>query len=377
MELKELQAHWNALGKTDPLWAILSDPEKKGGHWDIEQFLQTGDEEISRVMQYVDSLEINLRKDKALDFGCGVGRLTQALCRYFKCCVGVDIAQSMIEQANYFNAYQDRCQYYLNETNDLSIFKDNSIDFIYSNLVLQHMEPAYSKNYIKEFIRIVSPGGLVLFQLPSDIIPLGTNIDTKPNQTSNAQPLPTQAFRAYIDLQFIPKEMESGSQILLHAKVKNISDFTWPVSGNLDGKYQLKSSTRWFDEAGTAISADDIKTILPNDLKPSEEIELPLLISTPKLEGTFVLELDMLQEGVAWFKDKGSTPRTFTINLKRTKHGETSLDIQATTPIIQMYGVTRRTVEQIIEEAGGKCIEIQKNNLAGEHWTSFQYTVTK
>jgi SAM-dependent methyltransferase len=48
----------------------------------------------------------------------------------------------------------------------LKLFNDNDFDFIYSNITLQHMAPRYSQKYIQEFLRILSPEGLLVFQLP-------------------------------------------------------------------------------------------------------------------------------------------------------------------------------------------------------------------
>lgn len=42
MELAELQKHWHTYGKEDPLWAILTVPEFKGGKWDPDDFFQRG-----------------------------------------------------------------------------------------------------------------------------------------------------------------------------------------------------------------------------------------------------------------------------------------------------------------------------------------------
>ena len=36
------QELWDGHARRDPLWAILSDPAKKGGRWDTERFFQTG-----------------------------------------------------------------------------------------------------------------------------------------------------------------------------------------------------------------------------------------------------------------------------------------------------------------------------------------------
>ena len=111
-----------------------------------------------------------LTRKKTLDFGCGVGRLTQALASYFDEVHGVDIAPSMIELAKQHNFYKHKCFYHLNERDNLQLFGDRSFNFIYTNITLQHIHPTYSKNYIKEFLRILAPGGLLIMQLPSEKI---------------------------------------------------------------------------------------------------------------------------------------------------------------------------------------------------------------
>lgn len=167
MSIRDLQKNWNEFGKMDPLWSILTSPNKKGGKWDIHEFFATGKREIGAAMEHTKSLAINVPRRKALDFGCGVGRLTQALAHYFDEVYGVDIAPSMIELAKKYNRHGDKCHYYLNETNDLKLFPNNSFDLIYTAITLQHMEPRYSKNYIKGFLRILAPHGVLIFQLPS------------------------------------------------------------------------------------------------------------------------------------------------------------------------------------------------------------------
>ncbi len=169
MDLKELQKNWDEFAKTDPLHAIYR-PDEKGKKWDLEEFFKLGEKEIRAVMKDLESLQVQVTfsRTRALDFGCGVGRLTQALAAYFKEVVGLDIAPAMIELARKYNRYPDQCRYVLNDANDLKFLSDNSFDFIYSNITLQHMEPRYSENYLKEFMRILTPGGFVIFQLPSE-----------------------------------------------------------------------------------------------------------------------------------------------------------------------------------------------------------------
>jgi SAM-dependent methyltransferase len=169
MDLLHLQENWEGLAKTDPLWSILADPEKKSGKWQLPEFFKTGEEEIARLMSYVESLRIEIAHRRALDFGCGIGRLTQPLADHFDEAYGVDIAPTMIALANKYNHHGDMCKYYLNERDDLKIFPDDTFNLIYSNLTLQHMEKKYFLGYMREFLRVLAHGGLLVFQLPSEM----------------------------------------------------------------------------------------------------------------------------------------------------------------------------------------------------------------
>ena len=91
--------NWNKFGRTDPLWAIMTHPDKKGNKWEREEFFETGVKEIENIMKDIQSLDIHFQTNRALDFGCGIGRLTQALAIYFEEVYGIDIAPSMIKLA--------------------------------------------------------------------------------------------------------------------------------------------------------------------------------------------------------------------------------------------------------------------------------------
>jgi len=175
MDIKELQKNWDNLGKTDPLWATLSHSGKKGNKWQVEEFFKTGVKEIDEVMEYIEKLDIKVQGKRALDFGCAVGRLTQALANYFGEVCGVDIAPSMIELAKKYNRQGNKCKYYLNENTGLKLFNENNFDFIYTNITFLHMEPRYSKAYIKEFLRLLTPNGLLIFWLPSKPVMVNRN----------------------------------------------------------------------------------------------------------------------------------------------------------------------------------------------------------
>lgn len=174
MDLKQLGQNWHEFGRRDPFWAILSLPGKEGNKWDLEEFFATGRKEIDAALEFVASQGLRVNHGRALDFGCGAGRLTQALAQRFEETYGVDIAPSMIKLANSYNQYPESCHYQLNEASDLSQFASGHFDFIYTCRVLQHMKPEFAFNYIGEFIRILRPGGVIVMQEPTERLPVQT-----------------------------------------------------------------------------------------------------------------------------------------------------------------------------------------------------------
>jgi ubiquinone/menaquinone biosynthesis C-methylase UbiE len=155
------------MGKIDPMEAILFHADEKLGGKNLQKFFTTGEGEINSALETIAQYGITLTRKKALDFGCGMGRLTQALAQHFQEVYGVDIAPSMVELANQYNRHIGNCHYILNETEDLAMFSDHTFDLIYSVITLQHMQPRYAKHYLTEFIRTLAPGGVLIFQIPS------------------------------------------------------------------------------------------------------------------------------------------------------------------------------------------------------------------
>ncbi len=155
---------WEELAIADPLWAILSSPEWRRGRWDHEQFFATGEAEIAEVLGVAARLGFPKEHERALDFGCGVGRLTRALAGSFQEGVGVDISEEMVRLARELNDGRN-CRFELNVRSELGAFETGSFDFVYSSLVLQHMpRKELIRSYVGEFLRVLRPGGLAVFQ---------------------------------------------------------------------------------------------------------------------------------------------------------------------------------------------------------------------
>ncbi len=163
--LKDIKANWEEFARTDPLWSILPMADKKNNRWTIQELFLTGQDEIRSVMEHVNRIGIPVGSQRALDFGCGVGRLTHALADHFKEVWGVDISAGMIDLAEKYNLRPDRCRFLVNEREDLRDFPDQYFDLIYSNIVFQHIPPRLTYGYLREFLRLVKPNGFIVYQM--------------------------------------------------------------------------------------------------------------------------------------------------------------------------------------------------------------------
>ncbi|SIO28975.1 Methyltransferase domain-containing protein [Singulisphaera sp. GP187] len=369
MELAELQKHWDAFGAEDPLWAIMTVPGKRFGRWDVNDFFETGRRQVASQVEYFHERGMHFNRGRVLDFGCGVGRLTQALGDSFQECDGVDISAAMIARARQHNRHGDRCRYHVNARDDLAIFADNTFDLVYTNIVLQHMQPKYARSYIAEFLRIIVPGGLVFFQMPAGTEP--ANPEPNPSSTiSHRAPLPDSAFRAKISPTEHPATVWAGSQLELIVRVKNLSGCPWKATGRELDRLGLRLGNHWLNEQNQVVEYDDGRADLPGDLEPGEEVDLVLTINVPKVPGSYLLEIDMVEEFVSWFKDKGSETSVLPIEVK-TPAAERDF-----TPQMQMHTIDKDEIISLINNHSGKILEIQRVN-EGKGLLDYNYYVTK
>jgi len=157
------------MAELDPLWAILSDPEKKFGRWDPQEFFLDGEREAKRVARMCEANGVNVSYGKMLDFGCGVGRMTRAFSQYFRSCVGIDVSEKMVELARKYNANRPHCEFVASASETMP-FEDATFDFVFSVLVLQHLpKKSMILGYISEFIRVAKNGGVMVFQLTNEV----------------------------------------------------------------------------------------------------------------------------------------------------------------------------------------------------------------
>lgn len=383
------QQFWDALARHDPLWAILSDPMKAGGRWRLADFMRSGEREVALLFLQLGRLGIAPRTAAALDFGCGVGRLTQALARRFETVVGVDVSARMVELARRVNRYGSRVTYVANDREDLAPVALGSVDFVYSNITLQHIAPDQAVRYIREFLRVLRPGGIAVFQVPSHL---------HAADQRETRPMPDEAYRAAIHcLADALPDVRAGAELVLPVEVVNASRVTWsqPEAGS------IRLGNHWFDRSGERmIVQDDARAVLPQIVEPSEAYVTELKVSAPRDPGIYTGELDLVHEGVTWFAHRGSPTLRFQLHVTEDSpeagpplwrmdereipaYDDADLDVPAShaspaePPSFPMYGIPRPKVLQAVIEAGGRVVHVDDDPRAGTEWQSYRYIVRR
>jgi SAM-dependent methyltransferase len=165
---------WEQLARHKPYWAVLTQaaydvPELDGAT--RESFFANGEEVVAfiaaKLARHFGAPTDGFRL--AVDFGCGVGRLTAALARRARQVIGVDVAPTMLAHAR-ANLAQRGASNATFVTGDdelagLSAWR-GQIDLIVSMLVFQHIPPARGERLLARLLDLLAPGGWGYLHFP-------------------------------------------------------------------------------------------------------------------------------------------------------------------------------------------------------------------
>ncbi|MCX2953798.1 class I SAM-dependent methyltransferase [Lentzea sp. NEAU-D7] len=368
MPVDRFKSTWEDLGRVDPLWAVLTDPQRRNGGWELDEFLATATGPIASVRKLVDEAGLSFG-NRVVDLGCGAGRLSNALAAHVHEVVGVDVAQSMVDEANRINQFPDRVSFVAYDGYRLP-FADESFDSALSLISLQHSPPALQVQALLELQRVVRPGGVLVIQLPC--------------RPTRREELPEEGMRAGIELLDVPAQVGAGQTVTVRARVTNVSAHTWP-SGQL-----IRLGNHWL-KGDEPVTWDDGRADLPHDLAPGAAVELNLEVVAPEETGEHHLELDVVQEAVTWWAAVGSTPASTGVTVVPDAVPIASASGAAQEVVIaaqqaphqrkdggiEMFGVDTNLVRLLFAHCGSQVVDIVADDMAGDDWESFTYVIRR
>lgn len=168
---QRIYAAWRAFGESEPHWSVLTNDafrrdtfehhrESFFGHgrFDVDQYLAIARRASDRPLT------------SALDFGCGVGRLTIPLAERVGRVVGVDISSGHLQEARTAAQLFGSTAEFQEIASVSDIDRLGVFDFIMSRIVLQHNPPPIMADIYRRLLRRLAPGGVAVVQIPTYIV---------------------------------------------------------------------------------------------------------------------------------------------------------------------------------------------------------------
>jgi 2-polyprenyl-3-methyl-5-hydroxy-6-metoxy-1,4-benzoquinol methylase len=157
---------WERFGRTDPYFAVLTAPEYHGelSATDRAKFFHSGEVHIDEIFSIIrDRLDPSFSPSRALDFGCGVGRLLLPLAARCQQVTGVDVSPSMLAEARRNCDAAGATRVRLVKGDDRLSELDGPFDFVHSYIVLQHIPVERGENLVRILASKLSPNGVGMF----------------------------------------------------------------------------------------------------------------------------------------------------------------------------------------------------------------------
>jgi ubiquinone/menaquinone biosynthesis C-methylase UbiE len=156
---ERMRAEWNQRAREDAHYFVAFGRRDQ----DDEEFFSTASDLVRELETELKRLPAGVPavQRRALEIGCGPGRLLRPMSRWFGEIHGVDVSDEMIARANEKLRDIPHAHAHHASGSDLALFPANHFDFVYSYAVFQHIPSSdVVFSYLRETVRVLKPGGV-------------------------------------------------------------------------------------------------------------------------------------------------------------------------------------------------------------------------
>jgi SAM-dependent methyltransferase len=168
--VRHVQASWEALGRKQPHWSVLTEPIFLPDNIknNVEYFYDTGGGSLHALEKAAARAGKGLPSNwTCFELGCGVGRVTAYLARRFGHVIAADISKPHLTLADAYLQSKDVRNVSLVQLTSLGVLESlQPFDLFYSIIVLQHNPPPLIYRMLQLIFDKVKIGGYVYFQVP-------------------------------------------------------------------------------------------------------------------------------------------------------------------------------------------------------------------
>lgn len=156
--------HWEAFGRQAPYYGVFSKPRYLPRTLEgapREEFFRTGEMHAEHVFSVIrETLDTEFAPRRALDFGCGVARVTIPFARRAREVVGLDVSPSMLAEARKNCEDAGLANVTFLQSDDRLSALTGEFDFVHSHVVFQHIPRARGEALLEALVARLSEGGI-------------------------------------------------------------------------------------------------------------------------------------------------------------------------------------------------------------------------
>lgn len=163
-ETHQTDLEWQRWGELDPYFGVITHDRFRRRNLTPEslaEFFESGRQHVEHVLKISRRhLYTRFEPRRALDFGCGVGRVLAPLAQRVHEVVGMDVSPAMLDEARRNCLERGLANVTLVPSDDELSALTGDFDLIHSVLVLQHIEPARGRAIVGRLLNRLRPGGV-------------------------------------------------------------------------------------------------------------------------------------------------------------------------------------------------------------------------